>query len=1114
MSTRSKTDKKRSFWLALGLIIWVAAALGTLLHYHPEFWKDGYSYFKDARELAEQGKLPEAQAKMDKALERDPDNPGYLTFQGSLELKSGDETTAEKSYKRALALVPDNAEAALGLGELLLKQNRDKEALDTLDSLEAKALTNELLLRRARLQAQYGQHKKAIADFQSLLARTPENTDLLRQIAASAMAAKDFALAEQSLESYLHSAPEKDVPWAREQLIIALREQKKLEKAYALLTANPTPDNLRQRAELALELGRFNEAAPLFRTLLAQTPDDPELKNKFAIAIRALGGKEEAAQALAEAPTPENLDERAQLAMELQRFDEAAELYKELAKIHPDDPEIKNQLAVALRALKQRKQAYDLFTEAPTPENLDERAQLAMELQRFDEAAELYKELAKIHPDDPEIKNQLAVALRALKQRKQAYELFKEAPTPENLDERAQLAMELQRFDEAAELYKELAKIHPNDPEIKNQLAVALRALKQLEEAYKLFTEAPTPANLEARAELALQLKQYDDAARLYEELVALHPQNAQLRENLAYALDKGGQGAGSLDKAADQYAELIASGKASEETRVRYVWLLMREKRYDEAYQLLAAMPDTDPELLRLKAEAAFLSKRFAEAVPLLQQLSRTAPKDPEVWQNLAAAFDALKKPGEAAEALRQYLALAPADQGGSTRLAALLQRSGQTKEAIRIYKQILKTSPDDADALQGLATIYEAQSRYGAALDLLLRLARVQAPDAGLTLRIARLYKWKKEYATAQTWFRRALAMKLPGNERYLAVLDLAESELESGQGAEALRTLAALNPDKSKDPQLLELQARAAMADKKPARAVAALERLQRIRKLTATQQLWLAGQLRLLGENARALALYEALHKTGDLRSRDGLEALGDLRLDAGRAGDALRAYLEIPETDRTQGIFLKIARAADRSGDRQQAAQAYERFLSDGKPSAEMLLEAARFMIKAGKYARGLALYNQALQQRGPKGLELELAQANLAAKHFAAAERWADKAVATDPSNWKAILAQVQALHLQGKSLQADNLLQQHIKTIMAHPKAKEWLGYVAMARNRHLQAFRIFDDLLREGADDPGNLWLWRGVAATQRGDYARAEESFAQAKRFNKSGRPSPSL
>ncbi len=132
-----------------------------------------------------------------------------------------------------------------------------------------------------------------------------------------------------------------------EQLIIALREQKKLEKAYALLTANPTPDNLRQRAELALELGRFNEAAPLFRTLLAQTPDDPELKNKFAIAIRALGGKEEAAQALAEAPTPENLDERAQLAMELQRFDEAAELYKELAKIHPDDPEIKNQLAVA-----------------------------------------------------------------------------------------------------------------------------------------------------------------------------------------------------------------------------------------------------------------------------------------------------------------------------------------------------------------------------------------------------------------------------------------------------------------------------------------------------------------------------------------------------------------------------------------------------------------------------------------------------------------------------------------------------------------------------------------------------------------------------------------------
>ncbi len=1366
MSTRINSDRKSSFWLALAISIWVVAALGTLIYVNPEFWKDGYSYFKDAQELAKQNKLSEAIAAMNKALGRDPDNSGYLTYRASLQEQSGDTTAAEQGYKNALSLAPDNAEAALGLGQLLLEQNRPQEALQTLDTLAKKTLSPELLLRRARLQAQYGQHPKAIADFKAFLARNPDTPDVLRQLAASAMAIKDYALAQQTLETYLQTLPEDETSWGRNQLIIALREQKKLEQAYALLTQSPTPDNLRQRAEIALELSRFTEAAPLFRALLAEAPDDPELKNKYAIAIRAIGGKEEAAQAFTEAPTPENLDERAQLAMELQRFDEAAKLYKELAAKHPGDSEIKNQLAVALRALKRREEAYKLFTEAstpenlderaqlamelqrfddaaklykelaakhpgdseiknqlavalralkrreeayklfteaptpenlderaqlamelqrfddaaklykelaakhpgdseiknqlavalralkrreeayklfteaptpenlderaqlamelqrfddaaklykelaakhpgdseiknqlavalralkrreeayklfteaptpenlderaqlamelqrfddaaklykelaakhpgdseiknqlavalralkrreeayklfteaPTPENLDERAQLAMELQRFDDAAKLYKELAAKHPGDSEIKNQLAVALRALKRREEAYKLFTEAPTPENLDERAQLAMELQRFDEAAKLYKELAAKHPGDSEIKNQLAVALRALKRLEKAYKLFTEAPTPENLKARAELALQLKHYEAAAELYGALAARYPDDAKIKEHLAYALDKGSEAAGKQELAANEYEKLITSGRASDETRIRYAWLLMREKRYDEAYELMANMPADDAALLRLKAEAAFLSKHFVQAIPLLQQLSRSAPEDATIWENLAAAFDALKQPAEAAEALHRYLALSPDSPDATARLAGLLQRTGQTREAIRLYKQVLAANPKDVGSLKALAGIYESQNRYAAALALLQRLVKTHPADSGLTIRIARLYKWKKDYSKARNWFRRALAMKLPGKTRYRTVMDLAETELELGDAAAALKRLNGLHPGLSDNPRLLELQARSAMAAHEPAQAVAALQHLDRIRKLTPKQRLLLAGQLRLLGEKSKALAIYEALHKQGSLQTVSGLEALGDLRLDAGRPEDALRAYLAIPEKSLTQQVYLKIARSADRAGDKRRAAKAYEQYLAAGKASPDLLLETARFMIKAGKYERGLALFDQALTQRNPQGLELELAQANLAAKRFKLAEQWATKAVATDSSNWKAVLALVQALHLQGKSLQADNLLQKHEKSIIIHPKGKEWMGYVAIARDRHMQAFRIFDELIHEGAGDPGNLWLWRGVAATRRGDYARAEKSFAQARRFTKSGRPTPNL
>ena len=330
--------------------------------------------------------------------------------------------------------------------------------------------------------------------------------------------------------------------------------------------------------------------------------------------------------------------------------------------------------------------------------------------------------------------------------------------------------------------------------------------------------------------------------------------------------------------------------------------------------------------------------------------------------------------------------------------------------------------------------------------------------------------------------------------------------------GEAAKALehyaagtqKRLAALGAWESRDPKLLVLAARASMLGHDPGQAVAALERLAARRALKPLEMEWLAGQYRLVGRKDKALALYEQVLAVGALVSAQGLEALGDLRFDAGKFGPALAAYEQAAKAGTSARLALKIARSADKSGNKALARASYERFLASNPSDPEVLLEIARYEINTGNYAQALSLYERVLAKRGSKGLLLELALANLAAKRFNAAENWARQAMKAGDGGFKATLALVQALHLEGKTVEADKILQEHRREIMVSPEGRQWMGYVDVARNRQLQAFDIFSALARKDGPDEGKMWLWRGIAATRRGDYLRARESFDKAKQF----------
>ena len=92
-------------------------------------------------------------------------------------------------------------------------------------------------------------------------------------------------------------------------------------------------------------------------------------------------------------------------------------------------------------------------------------------------------------------------------------------------------------------------------------------------------------------------------------------------------------------------------------------------------------------------------------------------------------------------------------------------------------------------------------------------------------------------------------------------------------------------------------------------------------------------------------------------------------------------------------------------------------------------------------------------------------------------------------------------LALAQSLHLQGRHGDARAVLAILLRNASVAAGAHEWRGYVAIALDRHLEAFRSFDRAIAAGAPESGSLLLLKGTAAAKRGDYARAMKSYAAA-------------
>ena len=426
-----------------------AACLDQLRELAPADFQ--WAYFKLLLHIA-LGELEPARASAEEALAIRPDDPPTLIRLAELHVAAGDVDAAEAAYEAAIAAYPESATARVGLGYIALERGDPAKALQIFQEVaasqpegseanhhvglayralgdadraaEAWRLNRDVLipmydpllerlrpleedvtlpLDRAVAAAAEGEHGRAVALYEEILAANETDDEAHFRLAGSLLATGDGEDGERHLRRAIALNPEH--PGAHFALAMFLaREGRRAEGARHLeRAADLVPGNLSwrlQRAQMRAASGNTAGAIEELEQIVALDPGMIEARRMLSAVLVGAGRTEEAAvqlQALV-ALTPDDLQARFNLGLmhfESGRYAEARLTLDETLGRFPGDVATRHLLARLLAvspddAVRNGARAVELaqsvVDEQPALDHLETLAMALAEAGRFDDA--------------------------------------------------------------------------------------------------------------------------------------------------------------------------------------------------------------------------------------------------------------------------------------------------------------------------------------------------------------------------------------------------------------------------------------------------------------------------------------------------------------------------------------------------------------------------------------------------------------------------------------------------------------------------------------------------------------------------------------------------------
>lgn len=260
----------------------------------------------------------------------------------------------------------------------------------------------------------------------------------------------------------------------------------------------------------------------------------------------------------------------------------------------------------------------------------------------------------------------------------------------------------------------------------------------------------------------------WSEAARIYRQALAEHPDDAGLWQRLAQVQ----AAAGDASAAADAYGHAAALLPKDAALQARHSSALAVANRPAEALAAIERalkLAPGDREYLRSHAVLANWNRRHHEALESYRRVLESEPGDPPSLLGAARAARAVGERDAASGYYREYLDLLPQQHEVMLEYMAHEAESGEADiltEYDRLYRQQFGASKD---YWIRLAELYTAAGDRASSLASLERATELPADDPALYYRLAEAYADKDDPGAAAAAIERAVALS-PTNVQYL--------------------------------------------------------------------------------------------------------------------------------------------------------------------------------------------------------------------------------------------------------------------------------------------------------------------------------------------------------
>jgi tetratricopeptide (TPR) repeat protein len=517
------------------------------------------------------------------------------------------------------------------------------------------------------------------------------------------------------------------------------------------------------------------------------------------------------------------------------------------------------------------------------------------------------------------------------------------------------------------------------------------------------------------------------------------------------------------VNKAIDFYKQAMRADPSSsyipEELSEFYVQSGQLEKALQQANDLLKANPDN------------------IEARKILARIYSRQIGDPDQGKVDQAM---LKNAIEQYEKITQQ---DPKDTESLSMLAKLYHVLHDDTSAERVYKQVMTLDPNDEEALNGLAMISADKGDIPAAIKL-LKQAVDKNPDARTILMLGEFYEQVMDYSNAADAMKMALSLV---NDNVRIQRQLAVDLLAAGRIDEALSTFQDLA---NGDPKNAQLQLQIAEILEKKHDYAGAEAALNKARAIKDSPELRFAQEelLRAQGKFPQAIAaLQSLLNETKkddytkdekDMRRRM-LEALGGMSEEQGKIADAVAAYRQISDLDKSVAplVEAKLIEIYKGAKDYKMARQEADSALKKYPAEKGVIFEHALLLADLGQTEPALNDLKTVPNSAKDRDTLLTMAQVYDKAKRFDDERKTLDGAdtLSRNAQEKQAIEFMRGAMYEREKNFDAaEKAFRSVLSNDPQNAGAMNYLGYMYADRNVNLDEAQ---QLVSKALDlDPGN--------------------------------------